>query len=171
MRIQVTSSDLYKEVKELVLSPDFPWHWHDKAYNDDEVTEGRTNFGFFSHVVLERPGYTYLTPKINSDHFPLFHDLFVEICRDNNIDPKVIYRINANLTTESPHNKCGPDHTDHDFPHKNMLIYLTGTHGGLTKVGNTNYSCMPNEAIVFEGVHAHMEPTSGRRVVLVYTFL
>ena len=56
MRIQVTSSDLYKEVKELVLSPDFPWHWHDKAYNDDEVTEGRTNFGFFSHVVLERPG-------------------------------------------------------------------------------------------------------------------
>ncbi|BCU99542.1 MAG: hypothetical protein CM15mV28_1100 [Thaumasvirus sp.] len=60
MRIQVTSSDLYKEVKELVLSPDFPWHWHDKAYNDDEVTEGRTNFGFFSHVVLEDL-YTYLT--------------------------------------------------------------------------------------------------------------
>ena len=168
------NTPLYNELKSQILGPDFPWHWHEKAYNDDEVTEGRCNFGFLSHVILERPGHTYLTPKINSEYFEAAHDLFVQICEVNNIKPQVLYRINANFTAQfDALTICeyGPDHTDHDFPHKNMLVYLTPTRSGLTKVGDDNYSGSEDGIIMFEGIHAHMCPMSSRRIVLVYTFL
>ena len=167
-------TSLYYEFKSIVLGSEFPWHWNEKAYNDYEVTEETCNFGFLSHVILERPGCTYLTSKINSEYFGIAHALFQEVCATNEIEPQVLYRINANFTARfdcSIIDKYGPDHTDHDFPHKNMLVYLTPTHSGLTKVGDQDYMGMEDDVIMFEGTHAQMCPTSSRRIVLVYTFL
>lgn len=168
------TSDLYLQVKETVLGPDFPWHWHEKAYLDDEVTEDTCNFGFLSHVILERPGHSFLCPKINSEYFDMCHELFLQICNNNDIHPQVLYRINANFTfLDDPLscNKYGPPHTDHNFPHKNMLVYLTSIKSGLTRIGDQHYMGLEDEAMMFEGIHQHMLPMSGRRVVLVYTFL
>ena len=167
-------TSLYYEFKSIVLGSEFPWHWNEKSHNDYEVTEETSNFSFLSHVILERPGRTYWTSKINSDYFGIAHALFQEICETNEIEPQVLYRINANFTAQfdrSVIDKYGPDHIDHDFPHKNILVYLTPTHSGLTKVGDQEYMGMEDDIIIFEGTHANMCPTSSRRVVLVYTFL
>lgn len=162
----------YNELKEIVLGQDFPWFWHEQAYDETEVTASTSNFSFFSHVILERPGYTTLYPKVNSQYIDLAHKVFVDIAEQQKIEPKVIYRINANLTIPSETGKPGPIHTDHDFPHKNMIVYLTDCNGGATMVENQEpFYGTEDSVLIFEGKHQHSLPKSGRRVVLVYTFI
>ena len=61
-------------------------------------------------------------------------------------------------------------HTDHDFPHKNMLIYLTDA-GGNTFVEDEKFAPEEDDVIIFEGLHWHQLPKHKRRVVLVMTYI
>jgi len=86
-----------------------------------------------------------------------------------------VYRINANAVHPVESNILTVPHNDHEFPHKNMLIYLTNT-GGDTIVfdeGGKKHHFTPveDDIVVFEGLHCMVPPKSGRRVVLVATYL
>ena len=61
-------------------------------------------------------------------------------------------------------------HTDHDFPHKNMLIYLTDA-GGSTFVEGEEFAPEEDDVIIFQGEHWHELPKQKRRVVLVMTYI
>jgi len=170
-RLHNPKTDFYLEFKSLVLGDNFHWYWNNTSHGNQHHHDGE-NYGFFSHLFLERPGYSFLYPKPNSQFVELAHKLFIEIACANNIDAKVIYRINANMTVPlDSKNKYGPLHTDHEFPHKNMIVYLTDCNGGGTMVsGEKPYYGQEDDVIIFEGEHQAGCPKFGRRVVLVYTF-
>ena len=61
-------------------------------------------------------------------------------------------------------------HEDHEYPHKNMLIYLTDA-GGSTFVEGEEFAPEEDDVIIFEGIHWHELPKQKRRVVLVMTYI
>jgi hypothetical protein len=71
-----------------------------------------------------------------------------------------------------------PPHVDHDFPHKNFILYLTQpSSGGNLKIYKNKkwntYQVKEDEAIIFEGMHCHSPVTTPgeRRVAIVATFI
>ena len=61
-------------------------------------------------------------------------------------------------------------HLDHNFPHYNLLVYLTNS-GGETFVENEVYSPKEDDVIIFTGKHYMKRPSDDRRVVLIATIL
>jgi hypothetical protein len=167
-------SDVYNELKSIILGEDFPWFWVDNTCVGHYATQQSeaNNFSFFSHVLLERPGTTTMYPRPCSNLLPQAETVFREICDSKNIIPDVLYRANVNLVLPSTDRTASPLHRDHDFPHKNMIVYLTDCNGGPTMVhGQEDYYGKEDEVYIFEGLHQMKPPTSDRRVVLVYTFI
>ena len=62
-------------------------------------------------------------------------------------------------------------HYDHEFPHKNLLIYFSDTNGGYTMVDDERYDGEENDVIIFDGLHYNKPPSKGRRIVLITTFI
>ena len=157
----------YYELKNLVLGSDFQWHWIENSVNGEKV---QNNHGIFSHVFLHRPTNFNPYPQECSVHVKLATEVFIDIVKENNIDVDILYRINANITIPTKNCYYGPIHTDHDFPHQNMIVYLTDSNGGPTVVGNEKFYGREDDIIIFSGEHRVGVPTENRRVVLVYTF-
>ena len=88
----------------------------------------------------------------------------------NNIDIDMIYRMCANCVHPTEKNIPGPEHTDHHFPHKNLIVYLTNFKGGATCCGGKTYNGKEDDIITFEGTHNFYPPVDNRRVVLVATY-
>ena len=77
----------YIELKNLVLSEDFPWFFVKDAVRG-QYSQGQTdvnNFPFFSHVMLDRPGdnKSYAVPV--SSVLPLAEQVFCDICEERKI--------------------------------------------------------------------------------------
>lgn len=175
-KLKNPNTELYKTFKNIVLSNDFSWFFQREAVSqnvkyDEEIY---TNYPFYSHAFLKGPDYKDKYPKVNSQHIELAHLIFLQIAEENNIEPKVIYRMNANVV--HPHNsegllKYSVPHVDHQFPHKNMLIYLADTNGGDIVCDGESISPNEDDVVLLEGIHYIKPPSHGRRIVLVYTFL
>ena len=88
----------------------------------------------------------------------------------NNIDIDMIYRMCANCVHPTEKNIPGPEHVDHLFPHKNLIVYLTNFKGGATCCGGETYNGKEDDIITFEGTHNFYPPVDNRRVVLVATY-
>ena len=165
-------TDNYFELKSLVLGQDFPW-FHVSHALVGRYSQGQTNvnnFSFFSHVFLDRPEFKkYSVPK--SPHIELFSHVLEQIFECNNLSASLVYRMNANAVDPQP---LAPSHTishvDHDFPHMNMLIYLTDA-GGETVANVAEYhEPIEDDIVIFSGYHYHKLPETHRRVVLVATY-
>tara|TARA_B100000579_G_C22355779_1_gene631565 strand:- start:56 stop:577 length:522 start_codon:yes stop_codon:yes gene_type:complete len=152
----------YLDLKDLILSPHFPWYVSN-AHNTDD-------FKFFSHIFVKRPGEGTLFPVSQSSHANLVNTVLGQILYLNDIDISCLYRSNANLVPPSLEVKRTTEHVDHEFPHNNLLIYLTDS-GGKTIVGNESYDPKEDDVIMFGG-HSHCIETSHKknRVVIVATF-
>ena len=59
-------------------------------------------------------------------------------------------------------------HEDHDFPHHNLIVYLTDT-GGETFVENESHDPKEDDVILFTGEHYMKRPVKDRRIILVAT--
>ena len=164
-------TETYNKLKELILSGDFPWYRVENTAF--ECQEGHEDFPFLSHKVLTRPFSKSLYSKQNSKHLDHFEHVFKEIAFHNEICPKVIYRINVNAVHPTEDNLPSPLHVDHDFPHNNMIIYLTDTHGGSTIVEDKEYNGKEDDILVFDGSieHCAKPPSKNIRIVIVITFL
>ena len=164
-------TELYLKFKNFVLDSKFSWFWISESTPGYE--EGNyENIPYFSHTFLVRSGYEdRFYAKTNCQHIDYAHDVFLEISRTNNIEPLVVYRMNANAVFPTSSMKYSIPHHDHVFPHKNMLIYLTDPNGGDTVCDGESFLAEEDDVIIMEGEHFHKPPSSGRRVVLIYTFL
>jgi len=144
-----------------VLSDDFPW-FYEKNPKDD--------FSFYSHVLIERPHYDRRYPISTSQFTDLANDVFNDIVNHNNLQVDCLYRMNINAVHPWFYN---PDttapHLDHDFPHKNFLLYFTDA-GGDTICEGQRHEPIEDDVIIFEGEHCHRFPLRDRRVVLVATY-
>lgn len=176
----------YLKFKELILNEKtFPWYFV-SAYSDGNDQ----NFSFYSHTILNRGNPPTITsPKIFDECLLVLN----QILKFNGIEFKILHRINLNSVHyfSSKHNN---PHVDHDYPHKNILIYLNENITGNTIIFNEKYlnysslQCLDsnhnltikkeivpkeNKVVIFDGdyYHCHKSPDSitERRVVLVCT--
>ena len=159
----------YLDLKDLILSPHFPWYVSN-AHNTDD-------FKFFSHIFVKRPGEGTLFPVSQSSHANLVNTVLGQILYLNDIDISCLYRSNANLVPPSLEVKRTTEHVDHEFPHNNLLIYLTDS-GGKTFVeteqdsGSYEYhDPKEDDVLLFAGRHYNETPAAKRRVIIVATFM
>ena len=167
-------TDTYRKFKSVVFGEDFPWFWFPSTtYNpQDGKYRGHEDHGYYTHTLLNKPGIDDIFfAKQNSQVLPLANNVAAEILSFNNIIPKVFYRLSVNC--EHPTDSGWPDlpHYDHEFPHHNMLIYLTSCNKGYTSVQGKKYFGEEDDVILFNGEHFNAPPRKDRRIVMVTTFM
>ena len=81
---------------------------------------------------------------------------------------------NNNAVSPQPEVKTGYPHTDHEYPHYNLLLYFTDAGGDTFRMERDykyeNYTPKEDDCIIFDGVHFHETPKEKRRVVFVCTY-
>ena len=160
----------YQELKMIVLGNNFPWFWDTQADGRSPVKEDNDNFPIYFHSFLYRPTSEHFYSQLTDPNCNLVHSVVVEILKYNNIDFNIIYRMCANCVHSTEKNLSGPVHTDHDFSHKNLIVYLNNFKGGATWCEGKTYNGKEDDIITFEGEHNFYPPTNNRRVVLVATY-
>lgn len=164
-------TDDYTNIKEYIIGYNFPWY--------HEISTRTNGVSFLSHVILERPSENFPVSVRRTDD--VFFSNVVKLLKDifelNSIPLNAFLRINLNYTFYYGGGAgCSP-HYDHDFAHKNFLIYLTDAHGPtvvINKENNQEEHFHPKEdsIILFDGEHYHYQPDPGeRRIVLVATYI
>lgn len=137
----------------------------------------------FSHRAYEgHPQFMctheFLTPgmPVSEYHEPALA-LFKHCCEQAGIEATVVHRMALNITSYSP-DKYGPIHRDHDFEHKNFVLYLNSFSNGSTflfdEFGNITYECKAEalKAFCWDG-QPHAQgfcDNHQRRAVFVATF-
>lgn len=170
--IEILSNPLtyeYNQLKHLALSTQIPW-WYSKSTNIDSTEK---DCGLFCHPLLQRPGPGSRFSKPVSQYTDLAVTVSEQILDHNKIHLESFCRMAINFTYDT--NVGSPKHTDHPFPHKNLLVYLSSFEDGSTVVCDSEkiYKSKPKEdlPIVFSGEHYNEPPSSGNRIVLIATFI
>jgi len=175
-RLQTPDTGDYTSFKELILGPHFGWSHNAQATPYMEGRGDYSDLSFYSHAFLHGPSSRHgLISKANSEYLPNVELLINQIFELNNIKAHCVYRINANAVHPVEGNVLTVPHNDHEFPHRNMLIYLTNT-GGDTIVFDDqgkkhHFTPVEDDIVTFEGLHCMVPPKKGRRVVIVVTYL
>jgi len=157
-------------IDNIVLTDKFPFYYNSSAITGDTL-------GFLVHNVLLRPEIRKDGENgINSEAFDLFEDMLNAFTSKNGLEYKEIFRISVNMTMNIGVEKSHT-HKDHDFPHKQLLIYLNDFKGGETVILNDDDTIFKKtKPKKFLGVcfddkkHYGVLPKVGRRLVAVYTF-
>lgn len=168
----------YSILKETVLSNKLPWYYFSESVLDVESDNSKyENAEFFSHCVIKRPDSKCLFPSVVSESSEFVGNVLKEIFTYNDIDVSCIFRINFNCMYRTSDKRTIP-HLDHEFPHKNLLIYLNSFDNGETIIfgeDGKEYLHKPKEddIITFGGnLHCNEHPFPGqRRIVLVTTYI
>lgn len=169
--LQNPKTQKYLQFKEYILhSSLFPWYYRSHSTpGTNEKKVGHFDVGFFSHTFLNRAeekGY----PNAFSD----FTEIAVEICKEimdwNKLSLITLLRLNANFLNPYFKTVNTIPHVDHNYKHKNLLIYLTKA-GGNTIVEDEVHEPQEDDVIIFQGKHYAQTPISERRVVLIATFI
>ena len=193
----------YNNFKKKVLAGNFKWEYlHDTLDfgKDEEVLstikcltpeqKKEINWGGFPmyhHCLLQRaeapiaaigrPLYFPSLPESNyaAQELALEASMIVsDILKANRIKLNMIFRMHLNAVSPQPEVRRGFPHTDHEYPHYNLLIYFTDA-GGETFVQDGEYSFeshnpKEDDVIIFDGVHHHETPKEKRRIVFVVTY-
>lgn len=108
--------------------------------------------------------------RVVSQHLPEFMGVLTDIINHNGI--RVNYLLRASVNAIEPlitNPVVSVDHVDHEFPHQNLIIYLTDAGGATHCEGYTHDPC-EDDIIQFKGMHCHDLPLNKRRVVFVATY-
>lgn len=161
-------------INEIVLSEKFPFCLQKSTVNGDD--QG----GFLSHGVVLRPEACDGVSKVVSEYNKEFFKIFELFTNKHNIDHSQMYRCSVNLTFPTGNIAC-PIHRDHNFEHKQLLVYLNDCADKESKtvildedkVKITNeISPKQYRGICFDSSpHFQYFPKKGIRIVLVYTFI
>ena len=156
-------------IDSVILTDKFPFYWNSSAVSNDDL-------GFLVHNVLIRPEDRIDGDGINSSAYDIFCEMLNSFTKKHNINYEEVLRISVNLTMNIGVEKS-KIHKDHDFPHKQLLVYLNDFEGGETVILNDDDSILKKiKPKKFLGVcfddkkHYGVLPKVGRRMVAVYTF-
>ena len=139
-------------------------------YNPPDWDENCNNWGFFCHPFLLPPSERFLYSVPMGTGTIDAHDVVRGILEFNKIKVDRIYRIAVNISMPIDGEGHSLPHTDHPFPHKNLLIYLTDPEEGNTICEGESFTGKEDDAIIFQGKHYNYPPKKGRRMALVATF-
>lgn len=158
----------YCLLKETILSQKFPWFYTSATTEGDGLT-GHVNVPMFGHTFIARPemhGWS----KHDSDMYQLSVDVIREILCENEYysNEYFILRLASNCVLPSDGVQFSLPHIDHNFPHYNLLVYLTNS-GGNTFIEGYEHKPEEDQCILFTGKHYIQLPKKERRIVLVAT--
>ena len=156
----------YNDLKNFILSIDFSWF----RLSNTTLNIQDDGISFFTHTFLERPEVNLGYSKSNSPYIDGCLKVLHQFITFNNIEFNYFIRASANLVVSSSTVKKTIEHCDHQFPHKNILVYLSESDGD-TVVNGEVFSPKENCGIIFTGKHFHYTPTEKDRIVLVGTFI
>lgn len=153
-----------------ILSDIVPWHYIQSSTSD--------KFPFFGHIIIPRCEFPDDPIQVTSPLHQFFTDIQVRFCNYTKIPLNKIYRQCLNLTFPSDGYEFGDPHTDHDFDHKNMIMYLNDDYDMgetiLFDQGKIAHEVKPKKGkiICFDGNLSHTVRwiPRGRRIIFVSTF-
>ncbi len=147
----------YLELKKIVLAENFPWNYQDSG----------TGMPFYCHSFLTRPEGKY--SEVCSQFTELAAYVISDLLEQNKLATNYFFlRSAANCVHPDSDIQLSEPHVDHDFPHINMLVYLTNA-GGKTYCEGVEHDPKEDDVVVFNGEHFMERPTKGRRIILVNT--
>ena len=132
---------------------------------------------YFEHCIIERKEKINDKDRYKSIHCQNFLRVFSHVFSKFKIKEAEIYRAAINLTVNNSAKKC-PIHYDHNYEHKQILIYLNDSDKNskpviLNKKNKKLKEITPkkNKGILFDYLpHYHYFPKTGYRLVMVITF-
>ena len=175
----------YHKLKEIILSDKFNWENIISTLDVVSNTEGHIHMPVDIHTFIPRPETTQeynntgsLSRKIGdaereskSEYVDLCVTVMNEILDYSNLfGTYIFHRAAANCTYADEGIQLSEPHIDHNFPHNNLLVYLTNS-GGETFVEGEKFNPKEDDVIVFEGRHYMKRPIKDKRIVLVATFM
>ena len=179
-----------KFINEVVLAPGiFPFYqaqvhpYHNKDIKRHSQTsnqgDGRK---FMSHIILPRPdddNYNkHPAPTWNSKYYIEFIDIINEFCEPQKIKIEKFYRMNVNFAYNTGY-ETTDIHTDHEFPHHQIIIYLDDAEdkNAETIIVNKKHKIIKRiKPIQYQGIYFDRQPhyikfpKFGQRVTLIATF-
>ena len=175
----------YHKLKEIILSDTFNWENIISTMDVVSNTEGHIHMPVDIHTFIPRPETTQednitgsLSKKVGdaereskSEYVDLCVTVMNEILDYSNLfGTYIVHRAAANRTYADEGIQLSEPHIDHNFPHNNLLVYLTSS-GGETFVEGEKFDPKEDDVIVFEGRHYMKRPIKDKRIVLVATFM
>ena len=169
--------DPHSKLMTRVLSDEFPWYFPVNTWSHVEA---------HYHLLLSR---NFKDPKIVSEYFYPFYEIFSKFCNENSIEVKAVY--SAAIHQTLPSDKVAQNfHVDFDFPHKLVIMYLNDEfEAGRTLVtdfiktddlpvvtsdilDHVPIKAEKGKIICFDGLryHAGEYPVDGRRLVCIFAF-
>ena len=168
--LQNPTTNLYHNFRNLVLSGDFAWYYGISTDTSEVNAPGHIHVEYYGHDFVCRPeALSYsepVSPFVNQNI-----QVLREIIDHNNLFESYIFtRTAANCTFPNEGAQLSHPHVDHNFPHFNLIVYLTDT-GGETFIEDKVYNPKIHDVILFRGKHYMKRPTRDRRIILVATIL
>ena len=175
----------YHKLKEIILSDNFNWENIISTLDVVSNTERHIHMPVDIHTFIPRPETTQednitgsLSKKVGdaereskSEYVDLCVTVMNEILDYSNLfGTYIFHRAAANRTYADEGIQLSEPHIDHNFPHNNLLVYLTNS-GGETFVEGEKFNPKEDDVIVFEGRHYMKRPIKDKRIVLVATFM
>ena len=177
----------YEEFKKWALGPQFFWTWHEeggvslqhlakagisKKFYPTIENEDNQNVPFYTRTFIRRPEIRKYPSVDQADPSEVDNVVKVlsEIFEHNNLPLHSLLRLSVNACHPEKEIISSYPHYDHDFPHKNLIIYLTDA-GGSTFVDGEEHNPKEDDVIHFTGQHYHKTPAENRRVILVATMV
>lgn len=157
-----------KFIDNVILSNNFPYKYRTQCVPGDGNS-------FMVHNALERPKKG---ERIQSNYFEQLGQILISFCRKNNIELNEILRTAVNLTFNNG-SKQSPDHVDHDYPHKQLIVYFNDCKdkNSYTVILDKNKKILKKvkpkqyKGVCFEALpHYAVFPKKGERIIGVYTF-
>ena len=181
IQLENPKTDSYNSLKSLVHGPYFQWFYNEYFIHQDSPSYNKlidrgddvskySETSFLSHDVLTRPLDNRKYSYPGSNYVEPFYNVLVEIFNHNNIELNCLYRMNANMVFPQEGKQQTIPHTDHKFPHNNLIIYLTSS-GGQTVCEGEVFDPKEDDIITFTGEHYFMLPKKDKRIVLVATYI
>jgi len=157
-------------IEKIILGDNFPFYRSSKSTLEDKIS-------FLYHCLLKRPEERQNKEDINSSHYLNCLELVKSFFKKTDIKHKEILRMSVNFTFNNGVKKC-PTHQDHNYPHKQLIIYLNDA-DPLSKTVLLDKKNKPWKEIApekYKGIcfdnlnHYHFYPKSDERIILITTF-
>ena len=164
------TADQIDFIDNFILGDSFPYYLNLNSVINDKNK-------YLNHTVVRSPELRdYSEPFYNSPYHEPILNIFKSFIIKNNIEVKEILRCSINLTFNTMKDKCAT-HNDHEYPHKQFLMYLNDCFDQNAKTvilkNNEKFEIIPEKfkAICFDSTpHYMIYPKKDIRVVLVVTF-
>ena len=156
-------------IDETILGDNFPFYISNNSVGED-------NHKFLAHVAVKRPeGHDPAMGSFNSSEYISLLDMLNSFVEKHNISCTRVFRCSVNLSFNNGFKRT-ISHVDHEFKHKNLIIYCSDNKEAKTVLEKDGKKFKEIEAVKYRGLyfedykHYLIYPKKDVRIIVVFTF-